>query len=98
MIRRTTMTQVTDEQQLQAAAERVAIKLREFHDGLPAEEQAALHFILEQGASATDSGEDTAGHVVRDPNGEPTVRDWCLTWQYPMGRIQFPVPPLRGRN
>jgi hypothetical protein len=96
--RRTDMTQTTDERQEQAAAERVAIKLQEFHNGLPAEEQAALLVILEQGAVAASSNEDVAGYVVRDPNGEPTVRDWCLTWQFPMGRIVFPVPNQRGRN
>jgi hypothetical protein len=93
------MTQVIDEQQqMQAAAERVATKLSEFHDGLPAEEQAALRIILEQGATATSAAEDVTGYVVRDPNGEPTVRDWCLTWQFPLGRIVFPVPNQRGRN
>lgn len=84
------MTQITREQQdaFQAAAERVAAKLRDFHDGLPADEQLALHVALGHGA-----GEDVAGYAYLgfwDSGAINPLNDWCGTCRTPWNPSQPP--------
>jgi hypothetical protein len=60
------MTQIKEEQrgQVEAAAERVADKLKAFQDSLAADEQTVLAVALRQMAGADDGTEDTAGYSV----------------------------------
>lgn len=83
------MTQPTDEQreQMQAAAERVAVKLHAFHDELTPDEQAALHFMLGHGAAGADGDEDVAGFYYSGAINP--ANDWCGTCRNPMNPSQL---------
>ena len=56
------MTQMTTEQQLGAAAQRVAEKLRIFHTDLPTDEQAVLDAILSRAVAQGPGSDDVAGY------------------------------------
>jgi hypothetical protein len=60
------LTQITEEQrQMEAAAERVAAKLKAFHDGLTPDEHMALDLALRQiGTPADEQAEDVAGYTM----------------------------------
>jgi hypothetical protein len=59
------MTQTAaEQQQLEAVADRFAEKLKAFHDGLAADEQAVLGIARRQMAGADDGTEDTTGYSV----------------------------------
>ncbi len=61
------MTQITpeQEQQLQATAQRVGTKLRDFHNRLPADEQVMLDVALKHVTGRTqETGADVSGHVA----------------------------------
>ncbi|MGH2588148.1 MAG: hypothetical protein ACRDJE_24785 [Dehalococcoidia bacterium] len=99
------MTQITPEQQQQLEkATRVAAKLREFHDGLPAEEQMALHLLLGHGAAANAGPDgDVAGYAytgatvtglsfagfTSDGPINPDL-DWCGTCRNPWNPSKLP--------
>jgi hypothetical protein len=100
------MTESTPEQrqQMEAAAERVAAKLREFHDSLPTEEQAALHLLVGHGTStAAGAEQDVAGYAFSGPtvaglavagftSGGPINPnlDWCGTCRNPWNPSKLP--------
>lgn len=80
------MTRTAHEKQgqIQTAAERVAAKLRDFHDRLPPEEQMALHVALGHGMAAGED-EDVSGYATLG-DLMPTFsvyRDWCGTCRNP---------------
>lgn len=57
------MTQITNQQQWQAAATSVASKFQAFHEGLTRDQQQALDVALRQVGAHTDAaGEDAAGY------------------------------------
>jgi hypothetical protein len=92
------MTPMTDEQwrQLEAAVERVGAKLRALHDGLPSDEDLALHLMLGQGAADTDA--DVVGYAY--PPLLRTIETVRLGWDCstgtvnPLDRRTWPRPPI----
>jgi len=59
------MLQITEDQQLAAAAWSVSAKLQAFHDGLTPDEQRALDIALRRvGARADGTTEDATGYII----------------------------------
>lgn len=81
------MTTPTDEQreQMQAAGDRAAGKLRRFYDELPPDEQAALHYVLGHGGE--DADEDVAGYYYSGAINP--ANDWCGTCRNPWNPSQL---------